>query len=49
LASQKLLEWLNKAIARELQVSVQSMWQHVRWAGVEQYVVSDHFRSIAVE
>ena len=49
MASQRLLERLNKAIAREMQVSVQYMWQHVQWAGVEHYAVSDQFRSIAVE
>jgi len=48
LASQKLLEWLNKAIAREMQVSVQYMWQHVQWAGVEHYAVSDEFKSVAI-
>lgn len=28
-ASKELLELLNEAIARELQVSIQYMWQHV--------------------
>jgi bacterioferritin len=49
LTSQKLLDWLNKAIARELQVSVQYMWQHIQWAGVEHYAVSGQFKSIAIE
>jgi len=49
LASQKLLEYLNKAIAGELQAIVQYMWQHVQWAGVEHYAVSDEFKSIAIE
>lgn len=48
MASQKLLDWLNKAIAREMQVSVQYMWQHVQWAGVEHFAVSEEFKSIAV-
>ena len=48
MASQKLLDLLNKAIARELQVTVQYMWQHVQWAGVEHYAVSGEFKSIAV-
>ena len=30
MASQKLLEYLNQGIARELQVSIQYMWQHVQ-------------------
>jgi len=48
MASQKLLEMLNSAIARELQVSIQYMWQHVQWKGVEGYAVSDEFKEIAV-
>ena len=48
MASQKLLEMLNNAIARELQVSIQYMWQHVQWKGVEGYAVSDEFKEIAV-
>ncbi|HUL39422.1 MAG TPA: ferritin-like domain-containing protein, partial [Methanomassiliicoccales archaeon] len=38
-----------KAIAREVQVTVQYMWQHVQWSGVEHFAVSDEFKSIAVE
>lgn len=48
MTSQKLLDWLNKAIAREVQVTVQYMWQHVQWAGVEHFAVSDEFKSIAI-
>ena len=48
-SSKELLEWLNKAIAREIQVSVQYMWQHVQWAGPEHYAVADKFQAIAVE
>ena len=33
-ASKELLDLLNKAIARELQVSIQYMWQHVLWRGL---------------
>jgi bacterioferritin len=40
---------LNQAIAREIQVSVQYMWQHVQWAGVDHFAVSDKFKEIAVE
>lgn len=29
--SKALLDLLNKAIAREIQVSIQYMWQHVQW------------------
>lgn len=49
LASQKLKDMLNAAIAREIQVSVQYMWQHIQWAGVDHYAVSDKFKEIAVE
>jgi bacterioferritin len=48
LTSQKLKDLLNKAIAREIQVAVQYMWQHVQWAGPEHFAVSDEFQDIAV-
>ncbi len=31
--SEKLIELMNRAIAREIQVSIQYMWQHVRIGG----------------
>jgi len=40
---------LNGAIAREIQVSIQYMWQHVQWMGVDHFAVSDKFQEIAVE
>jgi bacterioferritin len=39
---------LNKAIARELQVSIQYMWQHVQWSGVKGYAVKDAFKKIGI-
>jgi bacterioferritin len=48
LVSEKLLEFLNKAIARELQVSIQYMWQHVQVTGTDGAVVEDIFRNIAL-
>ena len=48
MASKKLLDLLNKGIAREIQVSVQYIWQHVQWAGVEHYTVKDELKKIAV-
>jgi bacterioferritin len=48
MASQKLLELLNKGIARELQVSIQYMWQHVQVTGIEGALVKDMFKEIAV-
>ena len=48
MASQKLLELLNKGIARELQVSIQYMWQHVQVTGMDGAVVEDVFHKIAI-
>jgi len=48
MASAKLLDMLNQAIAREMQVSIQYMWQHVQWKGVEHFAVSEEFKKIAV-
>jgi bacterioferritin len=47
-ASAKLLDLLNQAIARELQVVVQYMWQHVQWRGVKAYAVNDEIKKIAI-
>src|SRR5512136_335965 len=49
LASEKLKDMLNGAIAREIQVSIQYMWQHVQWMGVDHFAVSGKFQEIAVE
>ena len=48
MASSKLLDLLNKAIARELQVSIQYMWQHVQWSGVKGYAVQAEFKNISM-
>ncbi len=48
MASKKLIELLNKGIARELQVSIQYMWQHVSVTGIESAAVEDIFREIAI-
>ncbi len=48
MASKELLDLLNQAIARELQVSIQYMWQHVLWKGVKGYAVKDVFRETAI-
>lgn len=47
-ASKELLELLNKAIAREIQVSIQYMWQHVLWSGVKGFAVKDELKNIAI-
>jgi bacterioferritin len=46
--SDKLKEMLNKAIAREIQVSIQYMWQHVQVIGVKGVAVQDKFQQTAV-
>ena len=48
MVSEKLLDFLNKAIARELQVSIQYMWQHVQVTGMDGALVEDIFRKIAI-
>ena len=47
-ASAELMELLNKAIAREMQVSIQYMWQHVLWSGVKGFAVKDELKTIAM-
>ncbi|NVN92659.1 MAG: ferritin [Desulfuromonadales bacterium] len=47
--SKELKELLNKAIAREIQVSVQYMWQHVQVRGVKAVAVQDKFKSTAID
>ena len=49
MASKKLLDMLNDAIAGELQVSLQYMWQHVEWKGTKHFAVKDEFEKIGVE
>ena len=46
--SQELLNMLNQAIARELQVSIQYMWQHVQWGGVKGFAIQNELKSIAI-
>jgi len=48
MASKELLDMLNTGIAREIQVSIQYMWQHVLWKGVKGYAVKDEFKNIAI-
>jgi bacterioferritin len=47
-ASSKLTEMLNQAIAREIQVSVQYMWQHVMAKGLESAEIADVFEDVAI-
>lgn len=46
--SDELKAMLNDAIARELQVSIQYMWQHVVWSGIKGFAVKDELRSISI-
>ena len=46
--SEKLKERLNDAIAREIQVSIQYMWQHVQVIGVKGIAVQDQFKKTAI-
>jgi bacterioferritin len=46
--SASLLKLLNEAIARELQVAIQYMWQHVQWGGVRGLTIQNVLKSIAV-
>jgi bacterioferritin len=48
LVSKKLLELLNDAIAREMQVSIQYMWQHVQWSGVKGFAVQEELKKVAI-
>jgi bacterioferritin len=48
LVSKKLMELLNKGVARELQVSIQYMWQHVQVTGLEGILVKHIFKEIAI-
>ena len=47
-ASPALAEMMNKAIAREIQVSVQYMWQHVMAKGLESAQIADVFEDVAI-
>lgn len=49
MVSKELLDLLNEAIAREMQVAIQYMWQHVQWSGVKGFAVKDELEKIAIE
>ncbi|MDP3880150.1 MAG: ferritin-like domain-containing protein [Dehalococcoidales bacterium] len=46
--SAALLDLLNQAIARELQVVIQYMWQHVQWGGVKGFAVQGALKSTSI-
>ncbi len=45
----ELLDLLNKAIAKELAVSIQYMWQHVMAMGMKSPEIKDMFKDISIE
>ena len=47
-ASSALTDMMNRAIAREIQVSVQYMWQHVMAKGLDSAEISDVFEDVAI-
>ena len=47
-ASEKMKAMLNDAIAGELQVSIQYMWQHVMWKRPEGYTANEEIKRIAI-
>jgi bacterioferritin len=48
MASKKLLDMLNDALAREIAVTVQYMWQHVQVKGMFTETVGGVFKEIAI-
>jgi bacterioferritin len=48
-ASSALTDMMNKAVAREIQVSVQYMWQHVMAKGLNSAEIADMFEDVAIE
>lgn len=48
MADKKLLEYINAAISRELQVSIQYMWQHVVSRGMRSPAIKAELKKIAV-
>ena len=48
MVSEKLKELSNKGIAREIQVSVQYMWQHVLATGIKGAAIEDIFKEVAI-
>lgn len=47
-ASATLTDMMNRAIAREIQVSIQYMWQHVMAKGLESAEISRVFEEVAI-
>ncbi len=48
MTNETLIELLNRGIARELQVSIQYMWQSIQVTGMDGEVAKDIFRKTAI-
>jgi bacterioferritin len=48
-ATKTLTDMLQQAVAREIQVSVQYMWQHIMAKGLESAEIAETFEEAAVE
>jgi bacterioferritin len=48
LADQRLIDMLNRSIARELQVSIQYMWHHVMAVGLTSPSAKEVFKEIGI-
>jgi len=48
LASKKLIDMLNMAAAREIQVSIQYIWQHIMCRGMDSEIASKVFEEFAI-
>ena len=47
--SDELIELLQRTVARELQVVIQYMWQHVRATGMKSPAIADELKIVAIE
>ena len=47
--SKELIDMLNDAISREIQVSIQYMWQHVRIYGFDHLAIADELKKFAIQ
>ena len=47
--SDELIELLQRTVAREMQVVIQYMWQHVRATGMKSPAVADELKKVAIE
>jgi len=48
-ASPELAALMNKAIASEIQASMQYLWQHILWSGIDGHSTKDQFKELSDE